>query len=626
MIQNVGPQLSQWDVGRSVSITDSEATHIHFANQGDSRAVIIEIEAGSAKIPDYLLQTGKTLIAYAVSNGVTLEAKSFSVRKRERPESYVYEDDQRNYIYKLIADAETAVVEAKAATQHASETAETAAEAADSAKQAALSAAAAAEAAIHSATNADKTAMGLMVLGEAKGTNISLDDSAKQFFVGLRIFGKTTQDGTPTPEVPVELVSAGDAGGEIGLYVAGKNLFANSETHAVDATGAEVNNSAARRTPYIPVKPGQKIAFSKSKVLPADSEPNGMLRMFNKNKQYVSSITALGYAATEKVVTIPDGIYFVRFVQYGFTYVDGLEVQMEIATAATEYDDTTAQYLALSTPDGLPGIRVTSGGNYTDADGQRWICDEIDLDRGVYVQRVHKAPVSAFNSGGYGEIGSYTRIALEIPSTKPSIATPNGMCNIMPMLGNYSADQLHFYAQNRQLWVFVPIDELEEKTTAGVLAWLQSKGAEFLYILATPIETAISEEELAAFAALHTNRPNTTIYNDAAAYMDLEYIMDTKIYIDRLVRGFSAWLTSVTLLASAWQGSNNLYSQVVTINGTTENSKVDLLPSVEQLAIFYKKDLAFVTENEGGVVTVYAIGDKPTNDYTIQAQVTEVNV
>lgn len=85
-------------------------------------------------------------------------------------------------------------------------------------------------------------------------------------------------------------------------------------------------------------------------------------------------------------------------------------------------------------------------------------------------------------------------------------------------------------------------------------------------------------------------------------------------------------LGEITILASAWTGENSLYSQVVTINGITEYSKVDLLPSVEQLAIFHNKDVAFVTENEDGVVTVFAIGDKPTQDYTIQVQITEVAV
>ena len=82
----------------------------------------------------------------------------------------------------------------------------------------------------------------------------------------------------------------------------------------------------------------------------------------------------------------------------------------------------------------------------------------------------------------------------------------------------------------------------------------------------------------------------------------------------------------VTLRASAWAGSGNLWSQVVSVDGVTVNSQVDLTPSVEQLVIFYEKDLTFVTENENGVVTVYAIGQKPTNDYTIQVTITEVSV
>ena len=90
---------------------------------------------------------------------------------------------------------------------------------------------------------------------------------------------------------------------------------------------------------------------------------------------------------------------------------------------------------------------------------------------------------------------------------------------------------------------------------------------------------------------------------------------------------FATRLASVTIYASEWvTESENLHAQVVTIDGTTPNSKVDLLPSAEQLIVFHNKDVAFVTENEDGVVTVYAIGDKPLLDYTMQAQITEVTV
>lgn len=84
---------------------------------------------------------------------------------------------------------------------------------------------------------------------------------------------------------------------------------------------------------------------------------------------------------------------------------------------------------------------------------------------------------------------------------------------------------------------------------------------------------------------------------------------------------------SVTLYADKWvKASDDRYYQVVTVANTviTSNSKVDLQPSAEQLCIFHQKDLAFVAENEDGVVSVFCVGQVPTNDYTIQATVTEV--
>ena len=95
--------------------------------------------------------------------------------------------------------------------------------------------------------------------------------------------------------------------------------------------------------------------------------------------------------------------------------------------------------------------------------------------------------------------------------------------------------------------------------------------------------------------------------------------------LDELERKGGARVEEVSLLSANWNGESTPYSQVVSINGVTKNSQVDLTPSVEQLVIFHEKDLSFVTENDGGVVTVYAIGQKPENDYTIQVTVTEVS-
>ena len=90
--------------------------------------------------------------------------------------------------------------------------------------------------------------------------------------------------------------------------------------------------------------------------------------------------------------------------------------------------------------------------------------------------------------------------------------------------------------------------------------------------------------------------------------------------------GSAVRIAEVELIAANWVGDASPYSQVVNIPSVTQYSQVDLTPSVEQLAIFHDKDLAFVTENEDGVVTVYAIGDKPLNDYIMQVTIKEVSV
>lgn len=104
------------------------------------------------------------------------------------------------------------------------------------------------------------------------------------------------------------------------------------------------------------------------------------------------------------------------------------------------------------------------------------------------------------------------------------------------------------------------------------------------------------------------------------------YTVDGKEIVISSGSGSTITIGEVQLLAQSWVGTESPYSQVVTIPGVTAYSKVVLNPSVEQLEIFRDKELAFVTENEDGVVTVYAVGDKPLNDYSMQVTIEEVSV
>lgn len=84
-------------------------------------------------------------------------------------------------------------------------------------------------------------------------------------------------------------------------------------------------------------------------------------------------------------------------------------------------------------------------------------------------------------------------------------------------------------------------------------------------------------------------------------------------------------IASVILPSSAWIGEASPYSQVASVPGATKNSQVNLTPTVEQNAIFSEKHITFTTKNEGGTVTIYVFGQKPTNDYIIPADLVEVD-
>jgi hypothetical protein len=83
-------------------------------------------------------------------------------------------------------------------------------------------------------------------------------------------------------------------------------------------------------------------------------------------------------------------------------------------------------------------------------------------------------------------------------------------------------------------------------------------------------------------------------------------------------------ITTITLPASGWTGEASPWSQIVTINSATANSKIDLQPTAEQIDEMQDSDVALMAENDNGMVTVYALYSKPTVDYTMQALITEV--
>ena len=91
-----------------------------------------------------------------------------------------------------------------------------------------------------------------------------------------------------------------------------------------------------------------------------------------------------------------------------------------------------------------------------------------------------------------------------------------------------------------------------------------------------------------------------------------------------MVKTMGIRTTNITLYANQWAETDTGYEQAVTINGVTPNSKIDLQPSPELLAVLEDNEVTLLAANDNGRVIVYAVGGIVEADITVQALVTEV--
>lgn len=242
------------------------------------------------------------------------------------------------------------------------------------------------------AEKADKARQNILI-GSETGNPVSVSDAFSAPLCGLTVYGRSTQDGTPSPDNPVPIVSAGD-GGSVAVKATGRNLL-NIPDGSGTARGVTVTakdglisiSGTATSSGYAKLDIPQFIASGVVILSSSITSPKAKLV-----SETWGVILSLGTA--DKMSDMATRIVFI--VTEGQTYnLTGVKVQLELGTTATAYSPYREQLFTLPTPNGLPGIPVTSGGNYTDSTGQQWVCDEIDLERGVKVQRMDKA---AFDS------------------------------------------------------------------------------------------------------------------------------------------------------------------------------------------------------------------------------------
>ena len=369
----------------------------------------------------------------------------------------------------------------------------------------------------------------------ASGSVITANDAAEgRPFRGMRVFGRSIQDGTPSVENPVPIVNVGESG-SIKVGVLGKNLV-NIADFVVETINSGTGFAYAPDDLTNQIKALPNGTYSISYEFDGDEirpKPNRKITFYDSLDNMligINNVFVLTDDLRSKIAkTIVYGTKGTNITFRNIILVNGSTIPM----IYSPYRDP--QTLTLATPNGLPGIPVTTDGNYTDADGQQWVCDEIDLGRGKYVQRVKKINVKSLS--GYNLSENFGSIKVEgILSTQSRV----------PVMSNRFAfetsikDDGTCFAYGDVIRLYYNLGSLENFNK-----WLTDNDVVVWYPLDTFIETDLPPEEIAAYKALRTYGPTTVITNDAGVHMEVTYVADTKNYIRNLEQRLSAKLVNI---------------------------------------------------------------------------------
>ena len=200
-------------------------------------------------------------------------------------------------------------------------------------------------------------------------THITDSDNGK--IQDMMLYGKSSQDGTPSLENPVEIKSVVNPV----IKICGKNLYDSKKfpiilSRAIDTNTGKIYETLSGKycatEKYIPFPySGKKISFNASMSLCAYDQDYKFISSVNKNNGQV-----------------PSGTMYVRF---DIKIEDKDKVQIELSKNTTTYEPYHEQTVTL--PYTLNAIPVSSGGNVT-IDGQQYIADYVDAEHGKLVKMV----------------------------------------------------------------------------------------------------------------------------------------------------------------------------------------------------------------------------------------------
>lgn len=352
---------------------------------------------------------------------------------------------------------------------------------------------------------------------------------------------------SPSPDYPQQIVSAG-SDGKIGVEVRGKNLFELTgirdneylriekiENNTIYARPTNMNAESPGTTNYsngwvnfsekIKVISGILYTISLSykavqKMMEIEKLDPARILVFKDSENIILNEEIkqeIGkYVDVEIPLLIPDGtdsIHFTITCNNCSVAIKNIQIEEGGYTSYEPYYEP--QSLSISTPIGLPAIPVDSDGNYTDANGQQWISDYVDLKRGKLYKKVTRLNLKdvdaisvahGFHSNGNGYL---------------SFSVKNVNKGHKPISNRYKSSMWtqtsgYTYAPNSDTIVFVD-DRFTDKQTAIKLV----QNTYVIYALTSQIETDLTPEEIQAYKNLVTYAGTTIVENDAECYMEV---------------------------------------------------------------------------------------------------------
>lgn len=346
---------------------------------------------------------------------------------------------------------------------------------------------------------------------------------------------------SPSPEYPQEIESTGDVG-EIGVTVTGANLlpfevgqkgngfevFADGVQVDVDretdiyAVGQNNGNVESGYDEFALMTAGKYYIYS------GTQDVYLYVVVWRKGKNVV-----LGYSVGTNAaqIEIMDGDKFRIFLRTAAAFKGKVKAMItRTPMNATSYEPyKPVQKLIVPTPNGLPGIPVSSGGNYTDEKGQQWVCDEVDFKKGVYVQRIGKKTITSkdifFKSGLSTDDVNYfglNKFFVHI-GTRGEKDVLMSNCFVAGIYQNFGALGKIFLGSASGNVIYFSVNAQKYPDVETFKQWAVENGLMFLYQLADIVETHLTAEELSAYKTLRTYSPTTTVINDADAWMSVGY-------------------------------------------------------------------------------------------------------